>query len=266
MRSARWPAPPWWASTASGATWAMWRGVWSLALLPMQSISRRRSAWSPPSPRSRASGSRSICPRGPFCAFAHDAVRRLRADGRQARCPEEGPPGRLAASPANDSEPREEFGHSLDVAAAPWLVETAGGDRVLAVGLGGASGSQDGPGPVLDADGQPLVRMGRDLRRARPLGFGSDSARLSGGLGGEHLHIRPDTPLPVVPTQPAVDEPAAALRAPVEPRPRRCGRSRRRWARCCSWGRGRRSRGSLLSSGWSRRRPRSIPPWPLALP
>src|SRR5436190_12453426 len=26
MRSARWPAPPWWASIASGAIWAMWRG------------------------------------------------------------------------------------------------------------------------------------------------------------------------------------------------------------------------------------------------
>jgi rhodanese-related sulfurtransferase len=39
--------------------------------------------------------------RGPFCAYAHDAVRRLRADGRQARRLEEGwPEWRLA----NDKE------------------------------------------------------------------------------------------------------------------------------------------------------------------
>jgi rhodanese-related sulfurtransferase len=35
--------------------------------------------------------------RGPFCAYAHDAVRRLRADGREARRLEEGwPEWRLA--------------------------------------------------------------------------------------------------------------------------------------------------------------------------
>ena len=38
--------------------------------------------------------------RGPFCAYAHDAVRRLRAAGRRARRLEEGwPEWRLAAEP-----------------------------------------------------------------------------------------------------------------------------------------------------------------------
>jgi rhodanese-related sulfurtransferase len=38
--------------------------------------------------------------RGPFCAYAHDAVRQLRGDGRQARRLEEGwPEWRLAAAP-----------------------------------------------------------------------------------------------------------------------------------------------------------------------
>jgi rhodanese-related sulfurtransferase len=38
--------------------------------------------------------------RGPFCAFAHDAVRRLRADGRSARRLDEGwPEWRLAGNP-----------------------------------------------------------------------------------------------------------------------------------------------------------------------
>ena len=40
--------------------------------------------------------------RGPFCAYAHQAVRRLRADGREARRLEEGwPEWRLAGKPAN---------------------------------------------------------------------------------------------------------------------------------------------------------------------
>jgi rhodanese-related sulfurtransferase/predicted transcriptional regulator len=39
--------------------------------------------------------------RGPFCAYAHDAVRRLRADGRQARRLEEGwPEWRLGGKPS----------------------------------------------------------------------------------------------------------------------------------------------------------------------
>lgn len=39
--------------------------------------------------------------RGPFCAYAHEAVRRLRADGRQARRLEEGwPEWRLAGKPS----------------------------------------------------------------------------------------------------------------------------------------------------------------------
>ena len=40
--------------------------------------------------------------RGPFCAYAHDAVRRLRATGREARRLEEGwPDWRLAGKPTN---------------------------------------------------------------------------------------------------------------------------------------------------------------------
>jgi rhodanese-related sulfurtransferase len=40
--------------------------------------------------------------RGPFCAYAHDAVRRLRADGREARRLEEGwPEWQLASQPRN---------------------------------------------------------------------------------------------------------------------------------------------------------------------
>jgi rhodanese-related sulfurtransferase/predicted transcriptional regulator len=40
--------------------------------------------------------------RGPFCAYAHEAVRRLRASGRSARRLEEGwPEWRLAAKPSN---------------------------------------------------------------------------------------------------------------------------------------------------------------------
>ena len=40
--------------------------------------------------------------RGPFCAYAHDAVRRLRATGREARRLEEGwPEWRLAGKPTN---------------------------------------------------------------------------------------------------------------------------------------------------------------------
>jgi class 3 adenylate cyclase len=58
---------------------------------------------------------------------------------------------------------------SPDVASASRLAGAAGGDRCLAVGLGGASGSQGGLGPVLDTDGEPGVRLGRDLRRARPV-------------------------------------------------------------------------------------------------
>jgi rhodanese-related sulfurtransferase len=39
--------------------------------------------------------------RGPFCAYAHDAVRRLQADGRQARLLNEGwPEWRLADKPS----------------------------------------------------------------------------------------------------------------------------------------------------------------------
>ena len=55
------------------------------------------------------------------------------------------------------------------------LAAAAGGDRRAAVGLGRASGPQGGAGPVRDADGQPLVRLGRDLRRRS----GSGSRRRS---------------------------------------------------------------------------------------
>src|SRR5437764_4028939 len=93
----------------------------------------------------------------------------------------------------------------------------AGGAWRLAVGLGGASGPQGGLGVVLNLDGEPGVRLGRDVRGAWPVGVGRDSVRLSARFGGEHLHVRADAPLPAVPKHPAVDEPGLAVRPAVEP-------------------------------------------------
>src|SRR5205807_2954384 len=106
---------------------------------------------------------------------------------------------------------------SLDRASASRLAAAAGGGRRLAVGLGGATGSQGGPGPVLHADDESCNRVGCDVRRARSVGVGRDSAGLSDRLGGQHLHVRADAALPAVPKEPIVDEPAAALRSAVEP-------------------------------------------------
>jgi rhodanese-related sulfurtransferase/biotin operon repressor len=51
--------------------------------------------------------------RGPFCAFAHDAVRRLRAVGRDARRLHEGwPEWRLAAGPSSSQRAASGGGHA----------------------------------------------------------------------------------------------------------------------------------------------------------
>src|SRR5215213_7172035 len=108
--------------------------------------------------------------------------------------------------------------YSLNVAAASGVDETAVGDRRFTVRLGRASRSKGSPCPVLDADGHPLVCMGRNVRGARPLGVRGNPLRLPTGLSGQHLYVRPHLPLPLVPTQPAVDELAPTVCAAVEPR------------------------------------------------
>jgi len=105
----------------------------------------------------------------------------------------------------------------VDLGAASGLVEAACGDRCVVFGFGGASDSQSGLGVVLDVDGEPVVRVGGDVCGAWPVGVGRDSARLSARVGGEHLHVRADAPVHVVPTQSALDEPRPAVRPAVEP-------------------------------------------------
>src|SRR5205085_5409736 len=106
---------------------------------------------------------------------------------------------------------------SLDIAAASELVGTARRDRLFGVGLAGASGSQDGPSPVLNFDGEPRVPLGRNVRSAWPGRLSRDSIRLPVRFGGQHLHVRADVPLSVIPTQPAVDEPGVPVRLASEP-------------------------------------------------
>src|SRR5439155_10017594 len=106
---------------------------------------------------------------------------------------------------------------SLEYVAAAGLGGGTGWDRHGAVGLGGASGAQGGPDAVLDVDGESRLGVGFDIRRAGSVVVGGDSARVPARIGGQHSHLRPDAPLPVVPPEPVVDELAAALCPAVEP-------------------------------------------------
>src|SRR5262249_31379139 len=87
----------------------------------------------------------------------------------------------------------------LEVVAGSGLVAASGRARRGAFGLRGASTSQDGPDAVVNDDGEPGVRVGRDLCRAWFVGVGGDSVRLSARHRAQHLDVCADSALPAVP-------------------------------------------------------------------
>ena len=182
-------------------------------------------------------------------------------------------PDRLTrtARRADLSSSREALVDTVGIAAPAALGAASRAHWRPPVRLGRASGPEGGADALGDADGEPRVRLGRDLRGARAVAPGGDPVRLPGRVRGQHLLVRAHAPLPAVPPEPALDEPPAAVRAAVEPRRLRDVVGRRalgvHLAARSAAVRRRAAGGAVVrrrSWRWSPFRSRSTRPWPRA--